>query len=199
MNVLIVGRTKMFGASRCIGGLTDDGRSVRLINPTGQWDTSAPFQIGQIWDIEFKGAPPLSDPHTEDLIVGKYAYVGDQVNLIDRIKALSPPHNGDINSLFNGYIRFTGNNNGYISHENGVPNFSTFFWISDTDVTLRDDGSHYECAAWFNKRGMSYKGEPAPVQTIPAGSLIRVSLARWWKPEDVEIEERCYVQLSGWF
>lgn len=199
MNVLIVGRTKMSGTSRCIGGLAEDGRSVRLINPTGQWDTSAPFHIGQIWDIEFKGAPALSDPHTEDLIVGNYSYVADEPNLIDRIKSLTSPHTGDISSLFNGYIRFTGSNNGFINHANGVPKFSTCFWISDEDVTLRSDGKHYECRHWFSLKGMSYKGEPTPTQTISAGTLMRVSLARWWKPEDVDIEERCYVQLSGWF
>jgi ATP-dependent DNA helicase RecQ len=35
---------------------------------------------------------------------------------------------------------------------------------------------------------------------IPAGTLLRVSLAHWWRPaEKPEEEERCYVQLSGWF
>ena len=29
---------------------------------------------------------------------------------------------------------------------------------------------------------------------------MRVSLARWWRPEDTpEVEEKCYAQLSGWF
>ena len=35
---------------------------------------------------------------------------------------------------------------------------------------------------------------------IPAGTLVRVSLAHWWRPEDDHTGElRCYVQLSGWF
>jgi hypothetical protein len=29
--------------------------------------------------------------------------------------------------------------------------------------------------------------------------LVRVSLAGWWKPDDSDIEPRCYLQLSGWF
>ena len=37
------------------------------------------------------------------------------------------------------------------------------------------------------------------INKIPAGTLIRISLARWWKPDDVDIEHRCYLQLSGWY
>jgi hypothetical protein len=28
---------------------------------------------------------------------------------------------------------------------------------------------------------------------------MRISLARWWKPDDSELSERCYLQLSGWY
>ena len=34
---------------------------------------------------------------------------------------------------------------------------------------------------------------------IPKGKIIRLSLAKWWKPEDSDIELRCYLQLSGWY
>jgi len=33
---------------------------------------------------------------------------------------------------------------------------------------------------------------------IPADTLLRVSLARWWDNEGRH-EERCYLQLSGWY
>jgi epoxyqueuosine reductase len=43
--------------------------------------------------------------------------------------------------------------------------------------------------------------QPPPPPTIPAGTLVRVSLARWWRPDanDTSFPERCFVQLSGWF
>ncbi|MFH1320564.1 MAG: hypothetical protein ABII90_07920 [Bacteroidota bacterium] len=46
-------------------------------------------------------------------------------------------------------------------------------------------------------RNISYVGFQNPVDKIPAGTLVRISLARWWSPN--EDEERCYLQLSGWY
>ena len=50
-------------------------------------------------------------------------------------------------------------------------------------------------------RGLKYVGEESPIKVIPAGTLVRLSLARWWRPEKSEpnFEERCYLQLSGWY
>ena len=95
---------------------------------------------------------------------------------------------------------FTANGNGYISRAMGVPKYSTWFWIPDKDLTLRDDGKHYDYPAPYFQKGMSYVGEPVAIPVIPAGTLVRLSLARWWRPPDVDdLEERCYLQLSGWF
>jgi ATP-dependent DNA helicase RecQ len=45
-----------------------------------------------------------------------------------------------------------------------------------------------------------FVGFQEPVEVIPAGTLLRVSLAHWWRPrEDADVEPRCYVQLSGWY
>lgn len=44
-----------------------------------------------------------------------------------------------------------------------------------------------------------YKGNQTALEVIPKGRLIRLSLAKWWKPEDSDIEARCYLQLSGWY
>jgi len=48
------------------------------------------------------------------------------------------------------------------------------------------------------KRSLPYVGFASPVDTIPAGTLLRVSLARWWDKYG-ETEERCSLQLSGWY
>src|SRR5262249_30308746 len=49
-------------------------------------------------------------------------------------------------------------------------------------------------------RTLTFVGFQEPLEVIPAGTLLRVSLAHWWRPKDKPEEElRCYVQLSGWF
>jgi hypothetical protein len=202
MKVLIAGRTKMSGLARCIGGLSEDGTPVRLLNQQGaNWDTTAPFQVGQVWDLDFSPAKNTIKPHTEDVIVTRQRFVGIQPNLREYLLAKTNPSRGSINNIFEEPLGFTQNNNGYVCHRLGVPKFSTTFWIPDADLDLRADGKHYDYFQ-FNivPRGLSYVGEPHPPQRLPKGTLIRVSLARWWKPDGVDgLEERCYLQLSGWF
>ena len=200
MNVLIVGKTKMAGSSRCIVGILEDGTSVRMIKPDGQWDATTKFEIGEVWDIEFTHLPGLIPPHTEDILVTKYEYVRNQAGLSAHIISRIPPCQGGIGQVFNGTLNFTDKNNGFISARGEVPDYSMCFWIPNKDLTLRPDGNHYDYSQSFSPKGMGYGGEQVAIQTIPAGTLVRLSLARWWKPEDVEdLEERCYLQLSGWF
>jgi hypothetical protein len=107
--------------------------------------------------------------------------------------------------LFGGVLGYTSNSNGYVSKSRGVPDRSTWFWFPDKDLTLRSDGTHYDYPMKMflgvtQQRGLAYVGELPPPPTIPAGTLVRVSLARWWSPDaDADFELRCYAQLSGWF
>jgi hypothetical protein len=206
MDVLIVGRTKMAGVGRCIGGLAADGSSLRLLQPSGgNWDVSAPFKIGQLWEVTYMAATKLIAPHVEDVIVSSFNYVNavsyPSPELVHILTKGTVPWRGGLDHIFGGLLGFTGNNNGYVCQRRGVPQQSTWFWISDKDLTLRDDGRHYDYPySAFQSRGLSYVGEREPVATLAAGTLLRVSLARWWRPEDAdELEERCYLQLSGWF
>lgn len=206
MDVLIVGRTKMGGDGRCIGGIAADGSSLRLLRSHGtNWDVSAPFQIGQLWELTYTPAPKLIPPHTEDVIVSSFKYVNELAasspELIRILTTGVVPWRGGIEQVFSGLIGFTGNNNGYVSQRIGVPKRSTWLWISDRDLTLRHDGRHYDYPdGAFRKCGLSYVGEQIPLTILPAGTLLRVSLARWWSPADADdLEERCYLQLSGWF
>ncbi len=52
---------------------------------------------------------------------------------------------------------------------------------------------------WTGSGRFPYVGFESKVDRIPAGTLMRMSLARWWKPEDSDMNERCYLQLSGWY
>ena len=192
----------MGGTSRCIGGIAQDGTSVRLLNNHGgHWDTTAPFQVGQIWDMTYTAVAAPTAPHTEDVLVANYRLVGTQANLRAHLLTRVQPWRGGINQVYGGVLGYTSNNNGYICQRLGVPALSTWFWIPDRDLTLRADDKHYDYPDGYVARGLSYVGEPQPIPALPAGTLIRVSLARWWKPDDAEpdFEERCYLQLSGWF
>ena len=202
MNILIVGRTRMGYATRCIGGISYDGRSVRLLMSNGgHWDSSAPFQVGQIWDIQFSPVAAPILPHVEDVLVSQYNYVGLQQNLRAHLLASVVPWRGSIDQLFGSVLGYTASNNGYVCQRLGVPAHSTWFWIPDRDLSLRSDGKHYDYWDGRQSRGLSYVGEEPAAAVLPAGTLIRVSLARWWKQENADpgFEERCYLQLSGWY
>ncbi|MBV8758835.1 MAG: hypothetical protein JO257_16220 [Deltaproteobacteria bacterium] len=209
MKVLIVGRTRMgTSANRCIGGLTDAGQSVRLLDQHGDhWDTSAPFQVGQWWDVTFQPVDPanLELPHVEDVLVTAASFIGDDRDPRRTIMSLVTPWQGSDKALFGGNVKYTNAHNGYIA-EGTQPDRSTWFWITDRELRFRDDGKHYDypSKSLFGveiPHGLSYVGEPDPPPVIPAGTLVRVSLARWWKPPnaDESCPLRCFVQLSGWF
>ena len=202
MNVIIVGRTKMSGTSRCIGGITPNGTSVRLLNQaSNHFDVTAPFQIGQIWDMAYTAVATPVPPHVEDVLVTQYNLVDTISNLQAYVLSCIKPWKGDITQIFEGKLGFTGQNNGYVCRNLGVPRRSTWFWIPDRDLILRADGKHYDYFNGLLSGGLTYVGEAQAVPRIPAGTLVRVSLARWWRPHnaDPSLEERCYLQLSGWF
>ena len=112
-----------------------------------------------------------------------------------------PIFRGSLFSVFDGKLRRTDKDKLYISKED-VPTFSTCFWINDKRLLgyKNDRGRwQYRYTDMSNQYGytISYVGSAEPLDTIESGSLVRLSLAHWWKPEDSDDEERCYLQLSG--
>ncbi len=202
MKTLIVGRTKM-GSMRCIGALCEDGRSLRLLDAQGHnWLPSVGFDVGQEWDLAFTNGANLRPPHVEDVLVTGGNFVGNVADVRGTTLSRVQPWVGSPSALFNGAVSYTNKHNGYI--EGAAPDRSTWFWIPDKDLALRDDGKHYDYLSNFLSitipKGLTYVGERDPVAMIPAGTLVRVSLARWWRPDgDDSFPERCYVQLSGWY
>lgn len=57
MKVLIVAKTRQ-GGGACIGGITFEGQSVRLIAPDAATNehVGLEYQVGEVWEIE--AAPP---------------------------------------------------------------------------------------------------------------------------------------------
>jgi hypothetical protein len=197
MRVLIVAKTKI-GASTCVGGLDANGNSVRLLESDGSYPAPNVYAIGQIWDIKYVPAANTKPPHNnEDVLVSSCTQQGVQPNLAAHLRSRLAPWTGGITSLYEGKLGFTGQGRGYIE-EPDIPSRSTWFWIPDKDLTLiNHNGKPYY---QYDSYEMSYVGVAPVIATIPKGTLVRVSLARWWRPPTTpNFQERCYLQLSGWY
>ena len=204
MEILITSKTHK-GKTACVGGLVlSNNRLVRLLNP-GNWDQYADtnLDIGDVWDIQFTDRQDIESPHIEDIIIQSKNYIrniGDISYYI--INCGITIYRGSPNNIFNGLLVWTGNGSGYIGNKENLPVNSVGFWISDKDLILDKDEKHYNYSAdnpFGTTKRFPYVGFEPIVQRIPSGTLMRVSLARWWKPEDSDIKERCYLQLSGWY
>lgn len=204
MRVVIVAKTRMSGGMFCVGGLSaDDGTSLRLLQPNGlNQPPDSPFDTGEIWVIDGRRKPDCVAPHIEDFLVTQKHLLGRQPLLAQFLLKRVNPWRGSPDRLFDGLIRFTWNRSGYISRRNQLPGCSTGFWLSDRTLSLDQQGEkasyHYASPALTYR--ISYVGTAPARATIPPGMLVRVSLARWWRPDDApDCEERCYLQLSGYY
>lgn len=204
MEVLIVSKTRM-ADSACVGGIVfPTYESVRLLQHDGSYQPlNTDFEIGQFWEIEYRPASNITRPHIEDVHVLKKEKLNKTFNdyeqLINSSKLKNKIWRGTAKELFERKLRWTGNRNGYIS-KNAIPSMSTGFWIPDKDLTFGDKHYTYKSDGLFKQSyGLSYVGFQKAIDTIPADTIIRVSLAKWWRPKDSDMELRCYLQLSGWY
>ncbi len=188
----------------CVGGLgLDGGENLRLLQPNAyNQPLDTPFDIGEIWEIQGRRRDDCIPPHVEDFLVTGMDLLGREPNLARFLAPRVRPWRGGAKVLFGGAIRFTSNHSGYICRQAQIPPCSTGFWIPDRKLTLdpRSEKAtyHYARHHWICR--LPYVGTDPAQDRIPAGTLLRVSLARWWRPEDApEMEERCYLQLSGWY
>jgi ATP-dependent DNA helicase RecQ len=202
--VLIVAKTRLGPAGACIGGITQHGVSVRLIaadeatNSTFNQD----YAVGDVWRIHACRRPAeVVPPHTEDVIVLDAEYVRHSNRLRDAIARFMPPHIGGPDMLYGGRLQLTEHGRFYITAE-GIPDHSTCFWRPDRDLTFctaADAKFRYSYPGDAGPLYFAYVGVEPPAPTIPAGSLVRMSLARWWQPPDKsDAPPRCYAQVSGW-
>jgi hypothetical protein len=201
-NVLIVARTRMFGARVCVGALSATGENLRLMNRHCLSDAGpdSPYKIGEWWKVTCEPCGPLHPPHTEDVAVTEASRIGEQTDLASYLMSTTKPWRGPIEVLFDGNIRFTGSGAGYISRD-AMPPGATGFWIPDSPLKLDVDSREKPGYYTGQLRHLSYVGLQEEVGVIQVGQLVRISLARWWKPRDADpsFEDRCYAQLSGWY
>lgn len=204
MKTLIVAKTHM-GQGACVGGLTITGQNVRLLQPGpyAPQPKDTPYEVGEVWELEMAEAQVIDPPHVEDAIVvrGRKLYTAD--NLPQRILKLAHPWQGHPANLFEGFLQLVPNGSSYISPSTRLPPMSVGFWQPDKPLYYESLG-HKIRYVYRDDDGytfpLPYVGYAPVVREIPQGMLLRVSLARWWKPVDDENgEARCYLQLSGWF
>lgn len=201
MQVIITSKTHMLNSS-CVGAIAANGRFLRLLDENGyNQSTDTNFEVRQLWDIEFTNRIDLTPPHVEDVLVHSKEFKGlikDEISILEIIERFNTPiWRGSSDVLFDGKIQWTNSGSGYISEDGGIPSNSVGFWLSDKDLIRRDFNNKVRYSYPIKWRNISFVGFQHPVAVIPAKTLIRVSLARWWSPS--YDEERCYLQLSGWY
>ena len=203
MRVLIVAKTRM-GSGACIGGITQNGESVRLISADMDAHDGAglEYEVGDVWEIEATPAPDITPPHVEDIIVHRKRRLPSFRNPIAIIERFMPPVVGSPAELYEELTQSTSNGSLYVAESGGIPPYSTTFWRADRPLVLDTTSKRirYRYSTEDGGRTLTFVGYQEPIRSIPAGTLLRVSLAHRWRPDDGSVtEHRCYVQLSGWF
>jgi Dual OB-containing domain len=193
--VLIVAKTRMYNAA-CVSGLTiDTNRGIRLLRSNGfNQQINTPFEVGQVWELDFHPSSQITPPHIEDVNVTKERLISNYTNLASILKPRVRSWQGEPKQLFDGLLVID-KISAYISESTGVPKCSTGYWLPNRPLnfTQKNEKPYYQGIL-----SIPYVGFANPIQHIPANTLVRVSLARWWMPSGVD-EGRCYLQLSGWY
>jgi hypothetical protein len=204
MENLILSKTHMKEGKCCVGAITTSGRYVRLLTSHGENQAEdTELAPRQIWDITFVESYKTEPPHVEDVLVQSQKFmknVNDKIKIIDFIKERKIPiWRGHPDALFDKMIKWTDNGSGYIAKD-AIPPHSVGFWVSDKNLThsIYFEKHRYSYKNNYGWKSLPYKGFDEPVKVIPAGTLIRVSLARWWDANGTT-ELRCSLQLSGWY
>lgn len=201
MEVLILSKTKYGNTQVCVGGICISNKQfIRLLNPGGYYQPAdTQLNIGDIWDITFTVNSNRKEPHNEDVTIHTCKFIRKIYALETFIKNMGVPiWKNNISNIFEGKILWQRNGKGYFSENvKNYPCHSVGFWISDVDLNYLNGSYFYENNGV--SRQIVYKGNQTALKVIPKGRLIRLSLAKWWKPDDSDIEERCYLQLSGWY
>ncbi len=199
---MVVCKTSMEDAL-CVGGLTlDKSERIRLLTSTGDnqpQDTS--FEVGDVWDCELVPKRNTRKPHTEDMLASPkrklWAIPNGREFLIEQLD-LKPSRK---RTLFDGLLDYTKAGSGFISERKGVPEYAHAFWRPRYGLRKRmDRGKTYYVYEGPSSRKfrLKYVGLEIPVERLHPGSVLHLSLARWWKQPRVN-EWRCFLMLSGWF
>ncbi|WP_288856448.1 hypothetical protein [uncultured Bacteroides sp.] len=197
--VLIVSKTKMANGV-CVGGINEqNGELIRLHNERGgNLTADVPYEIGDRWEMTVETAWNVREaPHVEDKQtspIKKLDNVGISgiVNYVRTHNLGNRLYKGHLNGTFDGCLQ----SKIYVTRDK-VPGFSTQFWVSDESLThvVSFEKDYYI----YRGLKIKYVGFLPPVASIPAGTIVRLSLANWFDGKGAWSDERCYLQISGWY
>lgn len=195
--VAIVSRTKMKNGVCCGGFNTNTGEFIRLHTKTGgKLPTDAPYQVGELYDLVYKTAwNSRPKPHVEDkqILSARYLHTLSEQELEKAITEKCIVFEGDLSCVFDGLLKCE--KYAMYIDQSAVPNYSVCFWRPNKPLFFSPFMSDkYQ----FGDNNIKFVGFQTPVKVIPAGTLIRLSLANWWAREE-GLEKKCYLQLSGWY
>lgn len=201
--VFIVSKTKMKNHV-CVGGILENGVPVRLLssNKINQ-PIETNISIGEYYLIDYEKKNHLLRPHVEDIVINDHYFQGASVDIYHDLKSLLKhnkviTHSGDLLDVFESNITWSRAGAGFLSSKREVTNYSTCFWISNEPLyklTLNSNCYYENKDKTIKIKHVGFQDE---IDTITTGSLVRLSLARWWT-KDNSVDKRCYLQLSGWF
>ena len=200
MRCLIVSKTEA-GREVCVGALAANHSNLRLTEHLESHFLPAdtPYEIGQVWDLSFTPKVDLVPPHVEDVIVTSSEFLYNHPGVRGFLLSRVPHWEGSPLSLFEGKIDGpTSNGSLYIQDE--IPEQSVGFWKPDRDMTGAYTPGMSAFYYMYEGFRLPYVGVAhPPPNLIPAHTLVRVSLARWFRPRDTNLDfpERCYLQISG--
>lgn len=214
--ILVVAKTWM-KSGICVGGLTaSSNRNVRLI-PEDRQDQrncaqDTEFEVGQVWDVDFYNSTNIDPPHMEDIIVTRASYKGKVASLQRTLIQRVQPWEGGVNTLFDKNLTISlSSGKCYVSRNSPLPKCSTGYWFPDKELVLQYQNNSkgirkpYYITKHAHTLGnhvytkdisIPFVGCSSPASRISPDTLVRVSLARWLPSGG---EERCYLQISGWY
>ena len=196
--VVIVSRTKMKDGVCCGGFNLATGEINRLHTAKGaKLTVEAPYNVGEVYDLTYRTAwNSRPKPHIEDKQVFSAEYIKQlsTIELRQAIAAKCPVFEGDLSSVFQGFLK--SDKYAMFIGQNAVPGYSVCFWRPNAPLKLVNFMGKQRY--YFNGHYISFVGFQSPVNVIPAGTLVRLSLANWWAPNE-NFPKRCYLQISGWY
>lgn len=181
VKILILSKTK-YGNLFCMGGvILNNNQLVRLTDRFGNYQPAdTDLKIGNIIEGEIEQCNSLIPPHIENVILLNYEIVDKENDLKNFIlNSGLDIYNGNVEGLFDGLLKWTFNGSGYYDNQEKAPKNSVGFLITDTDLVLF--GKYYKITD--NNKKISYVGCEPPIEILPKGTLLRVSLSKWFYPD----------------
>jgi hypothetical protein len=190
------------GRGVCIGAMDiATGRAVRLL-PHGKVYhlPQTRYAVGEIWEVAATLRGDIDPPHFEDHDEGEARLIGPCRDLAKGVLERVRPWEGEPEVLFDGVLRWRKTGSGFVTRDR-MPTCSVGFWRPPRPLVREffEGHDHYSMIGKGRRFRIPLVGTLEPVPVLPARTLLRVSLARWWvNPQAPHEGETCSLQLSGW-